>query len=81
MRARLKWTNLSRRRISREVSELGTPEGDRVVSASLSGHGYRPRQAQEKKSMGQQTDRDAHFRKIGEHLEPQSESPNGWRAA
>ena len=66
MRADLKWTNLSRRTISRQLGELGTPAGKRVVSALLWEHGYRRRKAQKKKTMGQHADRDAQFRKIGE---------------
>ena len=66
MRADLKWTNLSRRMISRQLGDLGTPAGKRVVSALLWQHGYRRRKAQAKKSIGQHADRDAQFRKIGE---------------
>ncbi|MCC7084925.1 MAG: hypothetical protein IT427_07950, partial [Pirellulales bacterium] len=52
LRADVKWTNLSRRQISRRLGERGTPAGRRVVSRLLREHGYRRRQAQKKKTMG-----------------------------
>ncbi len=64
MRADVKWTNLSRRQISRRLGEWGTPASKRVVSDLLWEHGYRRRKAQKKKTMGQHADRNAQFEKI-----------------
>ena len=64
MRADVKWTNLSRRQISRRLAELGTPASKRVVSDLLWEQGYRRRKAQKKKTMGQHADRNAQFEKI-----------------
>lgn len=53
MRADVKWTNLSRRQISRRLKELGTtPAGKNVVSRLLWEHGYRRRKPQKKRTMG-----------------------------
>ena len=52
MRADVKWTNLSRRQIAKELGELGTPVCRDVVSQLLRKHRYRRRKAQKKKTMG-----------------------------
>lgn len=64
MRENVKWTNLSRRQISRKLKELGTPAGKNVVSRLLHEHGYRRRKPQKKRTMGQHADRNAQFEKI-----------------
>ena len=64
MRTDVKWTNLSRRKISRRLGELGTPASKRVVSDLLWKEGYRRRKAQKKRTMGQHADRNAQFEKI-----------------
>lgn len=64
MRADVKWTNLSRRQISRKLRELGTPAGKNVVSRLLREHGYRRRKPQKKRTMGQHADRNAQFENI-----------------
>lgn len=64
MWADVKWTNRSRRPISRRLGELGTPASKRVGSDLLWEHGYRRRKAQKKKTMGQHADRNAPFEKI-----------------
>lgn len=64
MRADVKWTNLSRRQISRRLKELETPAGKNVVSRLLWEHGYRRRKPQKKRTMGQHADRNAQFEKI-----------------
>jgi hypothetical protein len=64
MREGVKWTNLSRRQISRKLSELGTPAGKNVVSRLLHKQGYRRRKPQKKRTMGQHADRNAQFEKI-----------------
>jgi len=64
MREDVKWTNLSRRQISRRLKELGTPAGKNVVSRLLYEHGYRRRKPQKKRTMGQHADRNAQFEKI-----------------
>jgi len=66
MREDVKWTNLSRRQISRRLKDLGTPAGKNVVSRLLWEHGYRRRKPQKKRTMGQHADRNAQFEKIAE---------------
>ena len=66
MREDVKWTNLSRRQISRRLRELGTPAGKNVVSQLLFEHGYRRRKPQKKRTMGQHADRNAQFENIAE---------------
>lgn len=66
MRADVKWTNLSRRQISRRLNELGTPAGKNVVSRLLWEHGYRRRKPQKRRTMGQHADRNAQFERIAE---------------
>lgn len=73
MRQDVKWTNLSRRQISRRLKELGTPAGKNVVSRLLYEHKYRRRKPQKKRTMGQHVDRNAQFERIAalkkEHLD------------
>ena len=64
MRAEVKWTNLSRRQISQQLNDLGTPASKRVVADLLWEHGYRRRKAQKKKTMGQHADRNSQFENI-----------------
>ena len=64
MREDVKWTNLSRRQISRRLKKLGTPAGKNVVSRLLWEHGYRRRKPQKKQTMGQHADRNAQFENI-----------------
>lgn len=66
LREEVKWTNLSRRQISRQLEELGTPAGKNVVSRLLHEHGYRRRKPQKKRTMGQHAERNAQFEKIAE---------------
>ena len=46
MRQGVKWTNLSRRKISRKLKELGTPASKNIVSHLLRESGYRRRKPQ-----------------------------------
>lgn len=64
MRTEVKWTNLSRRQIAKQMTDLGTPVGRDVVSQLLRKHGYRKRKALKKKTMGHHQDRNAQFEKI-----------------
>ena len=65
MREGVKWTNLSRRQIARQLKQRGTPASKNVVSRLLRERGYRRRKAQKKRTMGQQhTDRNAQFENI-----------------
>jgi Rhodopirellula transposase DDE domain len=65
MRADVKWTNLSRRQIAKELAALGTPVSRDVVSQLLRKHRYRRRKAQKKKTMGpRHPDRNAQFENI-----------------
>lgn len=66
MREDVKWTNLSRRQISRRLNEGGTPAGKNVVSRLLWEHGYRRRRPQKKRTMGQHADRNAQFENIAQ---------------
>ena len=61
MREGVKWTNLSRRQIARQLKQRGTPASKNVVSRLLYEHGYRRRKAQKKRTMGQHADRNAQF--------------------
>jgi hypothetical protein len=65
MRADVRWTNLSRRRIAAGVTELGTPVSRHVVSQLLRKHRYRRRKALKVRTMGpRHPDRDAQFENI-----------------
>lgn len=64
MREAVKWTNLSRRQISRRLADLGTPANKNIISRLLYDHGYRRRKAQKKRTMGQHADRNDQFEKI-----------------
>ena len=57
MREGVKWTNLSRRQIARQLKQRGTPASKNVVSRLLYEHGYRRRKAQRAHShfLGQST--------------------------
>jgi hypothetical protein len=66
MRAGVKWTNLSRRQIARQLKALGTPASKNVVSQLLRDHGYRRRKPQKKRTMGEHADRNAQFEKIAQ---------------
>ena len=47
--------NLSRRKIAKRLTAMGTPVSRNVVSSLLRKHGYRRRKAQKKKTMGPQS--------------------------
>ena len=64
MRQGLKWTNLSRRTISRKLEETSTPAGKNVVSRLLHKLGFRRRKPQKKRTMKQHADRNAQFENI-----------------
>jgi len=64
MRHHVKWTNLSRRQISRQLSVLGTPANKNIVSQLLHDHGFRRRKPQKKRTMGQHADRNSQFENI-----------------
>ena len=64
MRADVKWTNLSRRQISRRLTDMGTPASKNIVARLLWEHGYRRRKPQKKRTMGQHADRNSQFEKI-----------------
>ena len=66
LRAGVKWTNLSRRQIARQLQALGTPASKNVVSRLLREHGYRRRKPQKKRTMGEHVDRNAQFEKIAQ---------------
>jgi Rhodopirellula transposase DDE domain len=60
------WTNLSRRTITRLVTELGTPVTRGIVGLWLRANGFRRRQTQKKRTMGSHASRDAQFKRIAE---------------
>jgi hypothetical protein len=65
MRQEVRWTDLTRRQISRRMAERGTPAGKRVVKQLLKQHGYVKRKAQKSQTMGRRhPDRNAQFEKI-----------------
>ena len=64
MRGNVKWTNLSRRQISRKLQELGTPANKDTVSRLLHEQGFRRRKSQKKRTMKQHADRNAQFENI-----------------
>lgn len=64
MREGVKWTNLSRRQIARELKKLGTPASKNVVSQLLYEAGYRRRKPQKSHTMGEHADRNSQFEKI-----------------
>jgi hypothetical protein len=65
MREAVKWTDLTRREISRRLAERGTPAGKRVVKQLLKKHGYVKRKARKVKAMGRRhPDRNAQFENI-----------------
>jgi hypothetical protein len=65
MREAVKWTDLTRREISRRLAERGTPAGKRVVKQLLKKNGYVKRKARKKVEMGpRHPDRNAQFENI-----------------
>ena len=66
MRAEVKWTNLSRRQISKRLAEFGTPVSKNIVARLLWNEGFRRRKPQKKRTMGEHADRNAQFVKIAE---------------
>lgn len=60
----MKWTNLSRRQISRKLKALGTPANKDTVSRLLYEQNFRRRKSQKKRTMKQHTDRNAQFENI-----------------
>ena len=67
MREGVLWTNLSRREISRRLTEMGTPAGRHKVRKLLKKHHLGQRKARKNKSMGAHPDRDPQFQNIGQH--------------
>jgi hypothetical protein len=64
MREDVKWTNMSRRKISCKLDAMGTSASKNVVSQLLHEHGYRRRKPQKKRTMKQHADRNAQFENI-----------------
>ena len=60
----MKWTNLSRRQISRKLAELGTPANKDTVSRLLYEQGFRRRKSQKVRTLKQHADRNAQFENI-----------------
>ena len=52
MRQEVRWTNLSRRNISRQLEKTDTPASKNVVSKVLYEEGFRRRKPQKKRTMG-----------------------------
>lgn len=66
MREAVKWTNLSRREIARQLKALGTPVCKEVVSQLLREAGYRRRKPHKNRTMGEHADRNAQFDNIAQ---------------
>lgn len=66
MREGVKWTNLSRREIARQLAALGTPVCKDVVSQLLRDAGYRRRKPHKNQTMGEHADRNAQFENIAQ---------------
>ena len=64
MREGVLWTNLSRREISRRLTEMGSPASRHTVRKLMRKHGLGQRKVRKKKSLGAHPDRDAQFRNI-----------------
>jgi Rhodopirellula transposase DDE domain len=65
MREAVKWTDLTRREISRRLGERGTPVGRGVVKQLLKRHGFVKRKARKIRAMGpRHPDRNAQFENI-----------------
>jgi hypothetical protein len=64
MREGVLWTNLSRREISRRLTEMGTSASRHTVRKLLRKHGLGQRKTRKKKSLGTHPDRDTQFRNI-----------------
>ncbi len=64
MRQEVRWTNLSRRNISRQLEKTDTLASKNIVSKVLYEQGFRRRKPQKKRTMGQNKDRDAQFRNL-----------------
>lgn len=64
MREGVLWTNLSRREISRRLTEMGSPASRYTVRKLLKKHGLGQRKARKKKALGMHPDRDAQFQNI-----------------
>ena len=76
MQEGVRWTNLSRRAIAREVSKLGTPVSHGIVGQWLKREGYRRRQTQKKRTMGSHRDRNAQFERISQLKEEYLQAGN-----
>ena len=61
MRENVKWTNLSRRQISRKLKEFGTPVNKDTVSKLLHQQGFHRRKSQKKRTLKQHADRNTQF--------------------
>ncbi len=65
MREGIKWTDLTRREISRQMKQRGTPVGRRLVQQLLKKHHYVKRKARKVREMGpRHPDRNAQFQNI-----------------
>jgi hypothetical protein len=65
MREAVKWTDLTRREISRQLGERGTPAGRSVVKQLLKKHGFVKRKARKIRAIGpRHPDRNAQFQNI-----------------
>jgi hypothetical protein len=61
----IKWTNLTRREISKHLAERGTPAGKRVIKQLMKQNNYVKRQAQKSQTMGRRhPQRNAQFENI-----------------
>ena len=64
MRQGVRWTNLSRRSISRKLEKTGTPANKDTVSKLLHEQGFHRRKSQKKRTIKQHKDRNAQFENL-----------------
>jgi len=63
MDEKIKWTNLTRREIAKEMAKEGIDVSRNIVKKLLKKHGYVKRKALKNKSTGEHKDRDRQFKK------------------
>ena len=73
---KVKWTNLTRSEISKEMAKHGIKISKNIVKKLLKNHGYVKRKALKKKATGNHKDRDQQFIKIADLRETYENSNN-----
>jgi len=76
MEEKIKWTNLTRGEICKEMAKKGIKISRNIVKKLFKRHGYVKRKALKKKSTGEHKDRDRQFKKIAALRDKYEESNN-----